>query len=112
MIKFTILKKLLLTLGCLPLLICLIFRFFFFGNLPCIFRDNSVGLTFLGLSLILYILICILLSKRARKYFFSSNQQLYHNRMLFSVVYPFLYIWYIDDRLVDDKINKGGNTNR
>jgi len=104
--KNSISKKILLTLGCLPLLVNLSVRFIF-GQKACyIFRDNMIGYIVLALTLVLYIVVCVNLSKRTRKCYFTSNQQLLHNRLLFSIVYPFVYIWIIEDILAEEKDRK------
>lgn len=102
---YTLTSKILLSLGCLPIIIEAAFRLFPSENTPYVYKNNTEGYFLFIISLLTYIVVATIISKRTIKYFFTSNQQLIHNRSLFFIFYPFYYIWYLDDKLVYEKNN-------
>ncbi len=101
--KIPLSRKILLSLLALVLPVVLVLKFIY-GTVW--FKNDLMGNLMIPVSLIPYIVVCTIISKRARKYFFSSNQQMLHNRSLFIFYYPLLYLWVIDDRLVNEKNNQ------
>lgn len=102
-IKIPLLKKIMLSLMVLPISIFILLKLFIPSRLPDFFSEDKYGNYIIVFCLISYIIVCIILSKRGKKYFFTSNQQFLHNYLLFCTYYPLIYIWILDDKLIKQK---------
>lgn len=92
-------KKVLISLGCLPLILFWVLGIIF----PKDFRGGWFTYSFLFLSVVIYLFIFKYISLRGKKYLFNSNQQLWHNYALFMPLYPIFYVWILEREILKNK---------